>query len=228
MRAILASAIVGLALTISAASNAQAPAGSTGECKDGTYTSAPSKRGACASHGGVKDWYSAAAPAKSSSAPSAPAAAKAASPAMAAAGPAPSGSTGQCKDGTYTSAASKRGACAGHDGVKDWYGSPTAAKAGAAQAAAAKAPAAPTATAKAPPAPAATAASAPAAKASTASMAAAPAAGGGPGQVWVNANTKVYHCPGDKYYGKTKSGEYMTESAAKAAGNRADHGKACS
>ena len=218
MRAILASAIVGLALTISAASNAQAPAGSTGECKDGTYTNASSKRGACASHGGVKDWYSAAAPAKSSSAPSAPAAAKAASPAMAAAGPAPSGSTGQCKDGTYTSAESKRGACAGHDGVKDWYGSPTAAKARAAQAAAAKAPSAPTATA----------ASAPAAKTSTASMAAAPAAGGGPGQVWVNANTKVYHCPGDKYYGKTKSGEYMTESAAKAAGNRADHGKACS
>ncbi len=220
MRAILASAIVGLALTISAASNAQAPAGSTGECKDGTYTSAPSKRGACASHGGVKDWYSAAAPAKSSSAPSAPAAAKAASPAMAAAGPAPSGSTGQCKDGTYTSSESKRGACAGHDGVKDWYGSPTAPKAGAA-------PAAPAA-AKAPSAPTATAASAPAAKTSTASMAAAPAAGGGPGQVWVNANTKVYHCPGDKYYGKTKSGEYMTESAAKAAGNRADHGKACS
>lgn len=217
MRVILASAIVGLALTVSAAGNAQAPAGSTGECKDGTYTSAESKRGACAAHGGVKDWYGAAAPAKSGSAPSAPAAAKASAPAMAAAAPAPSGSTGQCKDGTYTTTETKKGACAGHGGVKDWYGSATPAKASAAPAAA-----------KASAAPMAPAAPAPAAKSSTTPMAAAPAAGGGPGQVWVNTSSKVYHCPGTEWYGKTKAGEYMTESAAKAAGNHADHGKACS
>ncbi|MDR3534620.1 MAG: hypothetical protein P4L90_29160 [Rhodopila sp.] len=51
---------------------------------------------------------------------------------------------------------------------------------------------------------------------------------GGPGQVWVNTATKVYHCPGDRYYGKTKTGEFMSQSAAQAAGDRPSGGKACS
>lgn len=137
---------------------------------------------------------------------------------------APAGATGQCKDGTYWTGATKRGACHGHKGVQDWYGgSGSAAPATAAPAATAAAPApAPAAAAPAAAAPAATAhkgAPAP-------TMAQAP--GGGPGLVWVNTASKVYHCPTDKWYGKTKSGEYLSESDAIAKGNHADHGKSCS
>ena len=104
-----------------------------------------------------------------------------------------------CNDATSYSGTSKKGACSGHKGVKEWSAPAAAAPAAEAKPAAPAAPAA-----------------------------AAPAAGGGAGKVWVNTKTKVYHCEGNAFYGKTKEGSYMTEAEAKAAGNRADHGKACS
>jgi hypothetical protein len=130
---------------------------------------------------------------------------------------APAGTTGQCKDGSYTSAASKRGACSGHKGVGTWYaGTTTGSSGGAAPAAPASAPA-PAAT----PTPA-----APPKSSNTPAATAAP--GGGPGLVWVNKPSHVYHCQGDRWYGKTKEGSYMTEAQAKAQGARPDHGKPCS
>jgi hypothetical protein len=137
---------------------------------------------------------------------------------------APAGSTGVCKDGTYTSAPSKKGACRGHQGVKTWLAADTAAPAK--ESKMSKAAAAPAA------APAAATAASPAA-APERPMKASPttsmpqASGGGPGMVWVNSATNVYHCAGTKYYGKTKAGSYMTESEAKAKGAHPDHNHPC-
>lgn len=41
-----------------------------------------------------------------------------------------------------------------------------------------------------------------------------------PGMVWVNTETKVFHKEGDRWYGKTKHGKWMTEDDAVKAGYR--------
>ena len=160
---------------------------------------------------------------------------------------APAGANGICKDGSYSMAVKKDGACRGHKGVQTWYvaagtavPAPGAAPAPAAMpaptaAAAPKSMPAPTPVApqSVPAAPAPTPAPASTAsgskrlspEAAVAQKTAAP--GGGPGLVWVNTASNVYHCNGDTFYGKTKAGKYMTEDQAKAAGAHGERGKTC-
>jgi hypothetical protein len=125
---------------------------------------------------------------------------------------APLGATGQCKDGSYSMSEAKKGACGKHGGVKEWYENNRGPQN------TATVPATSETTTTAPP-----RTTPPASTGRTT-----PVAGGGAGQVWVNTRSKVYHCQGDKWYGKTAKGEYMSEADAKAKGDHPDHGKACS
>ena len=178
---------VGLTVLFAGVALAQAPAGSTGECKDGTYTSNATKRGACAGHKGVKTWYESQAASPSEKLPKAGKETKAEKAAKATESTAPAKSAGAAAAGAI----------------------------GAAGAAAATNPAPST-------------AAAPMKGSKDSAMPATAAAGGGPGKVWVNTSSKVYHCMNDEWYGKTKEGEYMSEADAKAKGAHASHGKACS
>ena len=148
----------------------------------------------------------------------------------------PTGATGKCTDGSYTTAAKKWQACGGHKGVQSWFADGAAKPASMSpqtSASAAQATAAPATAAPAPAPAASTPAAAPAAKtkASAARAAGTPRAvapGGGPGLVWVNTDSKIYHCPGTADYGTTKVGKYMSEADAKSAGARPNRNVACS
>jgi len=151
------------------------------------------------------------------------------------AAPAASGAavTGICNDGTEYTGATKRGACRGHKGVKDWFADKP--EPGAAIVATPKPAVEPTpAPAPAEPTPAAGPAvippppqPKPSAQPASVPAQTAPAPAAGSGKVWVNTKSKIYHCEGTKFYGHTKAGEYMSEADAIAKGNKANRNKAC-
>ncbi|MES2405130.1 MAG: hypothetical protein V4567_12450 [Pseudomonadota bacterium] len=216
-------------LMVAPSAFAASDGGYSATCKDGTAWTGASKRGACRGHKGVKSWNSEAA----SSAAAEPVAetthsrsakkTDAATPAANAAPAAAATLSATCKDGTSWSGKSKRGACRGHKGVKDWGDEAAAAPAAAAAPTPAAAPAN-----NAPAAPMPVSHRTATRTASTGGSMGSPTPGGGAGKVWVNSESKTYHCQGTKWYGTTKHGEYMTETQAKSQGYHADHGKACS
>ena len=138
-----------------------------------------------------------------------------------------------CKDGTSWTGKSKRGACRGHKGVSGWGEAATTAQTPSlAPPAAARVNNTPVNNMPVNNMAASTAAASPRRSAtrtaSTGGSLGEPAAGGGNGKVWVNTESKTYHCMGTKWYGTTKHGEYMSEAQATSKGFHADHGKACS
>lgn len=230
MKTLLLASVLGIALFTSGAYAADAPAGATAQCKDGTYSTAASHKGACKGHQGVDKFLDGAA----ATTPPEPPAADAQKSMSSKAGKTPPASTpaatgtgtpiAKCKDGTMFNGTSHRGACKGHQGVDTWLDTPTTTTTPAPTSNG-------TTMAKPTPSPAmkpSTVDSSGASKtAPTPSSQITQKAGGGAGKVWVNSSSNVYHCQDDQWYGKTKEGSYMTESAAKAAGARAARGKEC-
>ena len=210
MKGLLTSMMLSVGFLMAAGAQAQAPAtapaGSTALCKDGSYVSNDTKKGACRGHKGVKDWYgasgAAAAGSETAAQPETKASRRASKKGMAEAGAATAGAA----------AATGAAAMPAKSGASMPMTPPAMAPASTAAPTAMPAPMpnhAPKSAATNPE-----------------SQAAAP--GGGNGKVWVNDESKVYHCADDRYYGKTKKGEYMSEADAVAKGAHASHGKACS
>jgi hypothetical protein len=172
--------------------------------------------------------------------------------------PAAAAHTALCKDGSYFDGTTHKGACRGHQGVKEWLdGSKSSASTATTTTSTATETTAAnddssatkkktkkkkdtTTTTTSTPATASTPATTSTATTTTTAATTTkehktptPASqitqkpGGGPGLVWVNTESKVYHCQGDEWYGKTKQGSYMSVADAEKAGAHASHGTAC-
>jgi hypothetical protein len=135
--------------------------------------------------------------------------------------------TVQCNDGTSQTVTTTKGACHGHKGINKSASGSSSSSSGSSSSnsstASSNAAAAPAAASK-------SSASSSSGSATKSASTTTPAAGGGPDKVWVNtgSKTKAYHCQGDKYYGTTKQGQYMTKAQAEAQGYHASKSsKAC-
>ncbi len=121
---------LGVPLFVASPSAQSRPKNATAQCKDGTYSAAKTKQGACSKHGGIQTWF---ADEKASTAPAPTAATKETpksdstpkttgkAPTKAAGGEVPANATAKCRDNTYSFAKQHRGACSHHGGVAEWF-----------------------------------------------------------------------------------------------------------
>lgn len=188
----------------------QTQAGVTGQCNDGSLTTVPTKQGACSGHKGVKKWFGASGPGASATSGKSSAAPKNSQTVTAA----PSSTPDKAAGSASTSGSSSKRSRMANSGTATSGSTSTDATG---MSAGSSSPSTSTTTSS----------NAGSAKASAGKTAAKPAPGGGPGLVWVNTATKVYHCPGAADYGTTKAGKYMSESDATAMGARPNRGKTC-
>ena len=119
---------------------------------------------------------------------------------------APVNTTGQCRDRSYTYAASRFGACLTHGGLTAWWGLTRAVRDESLPS--------------------------PNSTGIAASGAERPAErgklrGAGSDTVWINTRSRVYHCPGTRWFGQTTRGRYATERQALESGAHPAYGRRC-
>lgn len=215
-------------LCASTAVLAQAPAGvpdgATGQCKDGSYTTAAKKAGACSGHQGVKTWFATVGGATNPDIKG-PSRSQKSDAKQAAKSDEVVNPHGSSVSGARANAINKKSgdsvvSTPNNDTKTTMPGPAASGSAGAASSNGNSSTMSSSGSSS----------SRNTAKGSTsgslASRQAAP--GGGPGMVWVNTTSNTYHCYGTAYYGKTKNGKYESEKDAMNAGAKPDHGKACS
>lgn len=117
---------------------------------------------------------------------------------------APAGTTAQCRDGSFSQSAQKRGACSRHKGVQVWYGHT------------------PQTSSKAQPLKPASATGV-----HTSPSAYAASSASRDTMVWVNLKTGVFHCQGSRWYGKTNKGQSMPQAQALAQKHKPASNKWC-
>jgi hypothetical protein len=139
---------------------------------------------------------------------------------------APAGATAQCKDGTWSTEQNRDAACSGHDGVRTWYGpsdSPSRTPAPAMM---------PPQTFPKPTPQQMPNAQTPTTGTQTGSRPTLPGGvsrkSGGAARVWVDRSARTYVCEGERGYGTSSGGTYMSESEAVSAGNQPANGANCS
>jgi hypothetical protein len=111
-KALFAAACLGALTATPAAAQQRTP---TAHCYDGTYYYGASRRLACAHHRGVSEWLGplSRSQLRSTTPRVRPQARKPTAPA---------GATARCRDGTWSKAPRRSGACVRHGGVARWLG----------------------------------------------------------------------------------------------------------